>query len=155
MVLINKRQYLTDNCHSYLLNWWKGKPSGSIACTRKQQPRFYWSCSSVVMNDATPLTPPSAWAELHFQMSTTYMYTPWSLRTRKIWLHNDVVRGDFLQPTKQALNLSKPILLSIGILEIHTPKRLAIVRRILNLCSPLPTTIHDYRDDLRRRNGTM
>jgi len=41
------------------LNWWKGKPSGSIACTRKQQPRFYWSCSSVVMNDATPLTPPS------------------------------------------------------------------------------------------------
>jgi len=47
-----------------ILNWWKGKPSGSIACTRKQQPRFYWSCSSVVMNDATPLTPPSAWAEL-------------------------------------------------------------------------------------------
>ena len=51
-----------------ILNWWKGKPSGSIACTRKQQPRFYWSCSSVLMNDATPLTPPSAWAELHFQM---------------------------------------------------------------------------------------
>ena len=48
-----------------LLNWWKGKPSGSIACTWKQQPRFYWSCSSIVMNDATPLTPPSAWAELH------------------------------------------------------------------------------------------
>ena len=41
------------------LNWWKGKPSGSIACTRKQQPRFYWNCSSVVMNDATPMTPPS------------------------------------------------------------------------------------------------
>ena len=37
-------------------NWWKGKPSGSIACTRKQQPRFYWSRPSVVMNDATPLT---------------------------------------------------------------------------------------------------
>ena len=50
------------------LNWWKGKPSGSKVCTRKQQPRFYWSCSSVVMNDDTPLTPPSAWAELHFQM---------------------------------------------------------------------------------------
>ena len=75
---------------SVFLNWWKGKPSGSKACTRKQQPRFYWSCSSVVMNDdATPLTPPSAWAELHFQMLTTYMYTPWSLRTRKIWLHNE------------------------------------------------------------------
>jgi len=50
------------------LYWWKGEPSGSIFCTRKQQPRFYWSCSSVVMNDATLLTPPSAWAELHFQM---------------------------------------------------------------------------------------
>ena len=36
-----------------IINWWKGKHSGSIACTRKQQPRFYWSCSSVVMNDAT------------------------------------------------------------------------------------------------------
>jgi len=34
-----------------IINWWKGKPSGSIACTRKQQPRFYWSCSSVVIND--------------------------------------------------------------------------------------------------------
>ena len=51
-----------------VLNWWKGKPSGNIACTRKQQPRFYWSCSSVVMNDATPPTPPCAWVELHFQM---------------------------------------------------------------------------------------
>jgi len=41
------------------LNWWKGKgkPPGSITCTRKQQPRFYWSCSSVVMNDVTPLNP--------------------------------------------------------------------------------------------------
>jgi len=26
-----------------ILNWWKGKPSGSIACTRKQQPRFCWT----------------------------------------------------------------------------------------------------------------
>jgi len=39
---------------SFIINWWKGKPSGSIACTRKQQSRFYWSCSAVVMNDATP-----------------------------------------------------------------------------------------------------
>jgi len=38
-----------------LLNRWKGKPSWSIACARKQQPRFYWSRSLVVMNDATPL----------------------------------------------------------------------------------------------------
>ena len=39
------------------LNWEKGKPSVSIACMGKQQPRFNWSCSSVVMKDATPLTP--------------------------------------------------------------------------------------------------
>jgi len=62
MLLKNRGPYLGK------LNWWKGKPSGIIACTRKQQPRFYWSRSSGVMNDATPLTPPSAWAELHFQM---------------------------------------------------------------------------------------
>jgi len=30
----------------FFINWWKGKPSGSINCTRKKQPRFYWSCSS-------------------------------------------------------------------------------------------------------------
>ena len=54
------------NSFCLYINWWKGKPSGSIACTRKQQPRLYWSCSLVVMNDATPLMPPpSAWAELH------------------------------------------------------------------------------------------
>ena len=84
----------------------KGKALRNIACTRKQQPRFYWSCSSVVMNDATPLTLPSAWAELHCLMLTTYMYTPWSLNTRKIWLHNDVVRGDFLQPFKPNMQFS-------------------------------------------------
>jgi len=44
-------------CYWDKKKWWKGKPSGSIACTRKQQPRFYRSCSSAVMNDATPLTP--------------------------------------------------------------------------------------------------
>ena len=62
-----------------ILNWWKGKPSGSIACTRKQQPRFYWSCSSVVMNDATPLTPPSAWAEAIFKCKqhTCTLHDPW------------------------------------------------------------------------------
>jgi len=52
--------------NKFELNWWKGKPSWSIACTRKQQPRFYWSCSSVVMNDVTPLTPPSAWSGQDF-----------------------------------------------------------------------------------------
>jgi len=38
------------------LIWVKRKPSGSIARIGKQQPRFYWSCSSVVMKDATQLT---------------------------------------------------------------------------------------------------
>ena len=38
-------------------NWWMGKPSESKACMEKQQHRFYWSCSSVEMKDATPLTP--------------------------------------------------------------------------------------------------
>jgi len=38
----NVFSYLTG--YFQIINWWKGKPSGSIACTRKQQPRFYWSC---------------------------------------------------------------------------------------------------------------
>jgi len=33
---------------SIIINWWKGKPSGSIACTRKQQPRFYWSIKHIL-----------------------------------------------------------------------------------------------------------
>jgi len=37
-----------------LLNWRKGKPSGSKACTKKG------FIEAVVMNDATPLTPPNA-----------------------------------------------------------------------------------------------
>jgi len=31
-----------SNCHNYI-NWWKGTPSRSTVCTRKRQPRFYWS----------------------------------------------------------------------------------------------------------------
>jgi len=45
------------------LRWWfiviklmKGKSTRKHACTRKQQPQFYWSYSSVVTTDATPLT---------------------------------------------------------------------------------------------------
>jgi len=36
-----------ENCVKFktILNWWKEKPAGSIACTRKQQPRFHWSWS--------------------------------------------------------------------------------------------------------------
>jgi len=62
-----------------LLNWWKGKPSGSIACTRKQQPQFYWSCSSVVMNDATPLTPLAHERNSIFncEQHTCTLHDPW------------------------------------------------------------------------------
>ena len=39
--------FTLSNLDVTILNWWKGKLSGSIACTRKRQPRFYWSCSYV------------------------------------------------------------------------------------------------------------
>ena len=61
---------------------------------RKQQPRFFLiSCSLVVMKDATPLTPPPA-HERNSIFKCKQTYSQWSLRTRKIWLHNDEVRGD-------------------------------------------------------------
>jgi len=41
------------------------------------------------------------------------MYTPWSLRTRKIWLYNDAVRGDFVLPPHRHLTPSSQSL-SIG-----------------------------------------
>ena len=36
----------------FKLSWWRGKPSGRIACTRKPQPWFYWNCSSLVINES-------------------------------------------------------------------------------------------------------
>jgi len=68
-----------DSSFGSWLNWWKGKPSGSIACTRKQQPRFYWSCSSVVMNDATPLTPLAHERNSIFKckQNTCTLHDPW------------------------------------------------------------------------------
>ena len=41
----------------------KGKAPRKHCLHKKKQPRFYWSCTSVVMKDAIPLTPPSTWAE--------------------------------------------------------------------------------------------
>ena len=41
----------------------KGKALRKHSLHEKKHPRFYWSCSSVVIKDATALTPPSAWAE--------------------------------------------------------------------------------------------
>ena len=83
LIMQNVYFYKTTLCLYLTWNWWKGKPSGSIACTRKQQPRFYGSCSSVVINDATPLTPPSHW-RVHERNSifkckqhTCTLHDPW------------------------------------------------------------------------------
>jgi len=89
-------QHLLPLINSFNNKLMKGKDPRKHSLHEKTAASVFLSCSSVVVNDATPLTPPSACAELYFQMLTTYMYTPWSLRTRKI--HNDIVRGDFLQP---------------------------------------------------------
>jgi len=87
----------------YDIKLMKGKATGSIACTRKQQPRFYWSCSSVVKNDATPLTPLAHERNSIFKCKqhTCTLHDPRG--PKKIWLHNDVVRGDFLQPPHRHL----------------------------------------------------
>ena len=46
----------------------KGKSPRKHSLHEKTAASVLLKLSSVVMNDATPLTPPSAWAELHFQM---------------------------------------------------------------------------------------
>ena len=45
------------------------------------------------MNDARPLTPLVHERASIFKCKQTHI--PWSQRTRKIWLHNDVVRATF------------------------------------------------------------
>jgi len=60
-----------------------GKSYRVIAGTHQNQPRFYWRFSSMVMKDATPLTPPSAWAELYFQMYTANNL--WSQKIRRFY----------------------------------------------------------------------
>jgi len=46
----------------------KGKALRKHSLHEKTEASVFLSCSSVVMNDATPLTPNSARAELHFQI---------------------------------------------------------------------------------------
>jgi len=128
---------------------------------RKQQPRFYWSCSSVVMKDATHWRPLAHERNSIFKCKPTvnqlsrllgkltnrvmfvrlyrntgyclsacenlwgticprvqidgvlfvrmckstgyYLSVTRSLRTRTIWLHNDELRGDILQPPHRHL----------------------------------------------------
>jgi len=94
-----------DRGFTYVIKLMKGNPSRSIACTRKQQPRFYWSCSSVVMNDVAPLTPPSA----HEQNSifkckhhTCTLHDPW--RPEKNMTTQWCSTGNFLQPSAHRLS---------------------------------------------------
>jgi len=63
---------------SVLLKWWKGNPSGSIACTRKQEKLFINRNERCHTNDAL----------LNFQMLTTYNL--WSQRTRNNTLNCDL-----------------------------------------------------------------
>jgi len=58
-------------------NWEKEKPSESIVCMGKQQPRFYWSCSSVVMKDATPLTPLAHERNSIYKCKQQTIHNPW------------------------------------------------------------------------------
>jgi len=91
----------------YLL-WWiysiklkKGKPSGNKAWMRKQQLRFIeavyqWKWKM-----------PHHWRPLAHERNSILKckqtYSQWSLRARKIWLHNDEIRGNILQPPHRHL----------------------------------------------------
>jgi len=97
-----------------LLNWLKGMPSGSIACTRKQQSRFYWSCSSVLMNAATTLTPPSAWAgfvrtNIH---SIRYIEKYWGRHTYTMYLVYKWAHASMQTPLIAKLTMALHILSS-------------------------------------------
>jgi len=78
-----------------------GKPSGSIACTRKQQPRFYWSCSSLVMNDATPPRPLAHKRSSIFKCKqhTCTLHDPWG--PENITTHNKLIETNKLHSCKQ------------------------------------------------------
>ena len=70
-----------------LIKLMKGNPSWNIACIGKQQPRFYFSCSSEVMKDATQWRP-LAHERIFFNVNNI----------QSMIVHNVVVRGDILQP---------------------------------------------------------
>jgi len=52
-----------------------------MACMGKKQPWFYWSCSSMVIKDASPVTLPSAGAGLYFKKYK--QHNPWIQWSRK------------------------------------------------------------------------
>ena len=46
--------------------------SGNIGCIETIAASVIWSCLSMVMKDAKPMTPPSTWGELYFQDIIAY-----------------------------------------------------------------------------------
>jgi len=60
---------------TYVLNWEKGKPSGSIACIGNSSLGFL-SCSTVVLIDATSLTPLSTF-QIIFKWKQNTIHDPW------------------------------------------------------------------------------
>jgi len=78
-------------------NWEKEKPLKSIACMGKKWPRFLLK---LFISGYEKVIMPHHWRPLaHGQnlFSNVKKHT-WSLRTRKIKLHNDEKWGDILQP---------------------------------------------------------
>ena len=74
---LRKQQITNWCCCMYVkFNWSKESPQKPYPAWENSN-QFYWSCSSVVMNDDTPLTTPSAWAELYFQSKQHIINDPW------------------------------------------------------------------------------
>jgi len=72
-------------------NWEKEKPSESIVCMGKQQPRFYWSCLSVVMKYATPLTPQAHERNSIFKCKQHTIHDPWGPEKYNYTMMNNTI----------------------------------------------------------------
>jgi len=57
--------------------WEKEKSLGSKDCMWTITASVYWSCSSMVTKDTTPLKPPGAWAEFYFKCTQQTIHDPW------------------------------------------------------------------------------
>jgi len=67
--------------YSSEFNWENGKPSCSIACMGKQPHRLFCICISVVMKDATPLTPLAHERNSIFKCKQHTIHDPWGSET--------------------------------------------------------------------------
>jgi len=79
------------------------------------------------MKDATPLTPPSEWAELHFQ---TNKYNPWSLRTK-----NNITQ--WLSTGRHFTVATQPLNISCRKLNLTEKMEYLRVKKILNFIGSL------------------